>query len=467
MNNKRVAGLLILFIILGILAACAPAAAPTAAPPAEEPAAEQPAAEEPAAEEPAEAEQAAEEPAAEQAFAGQEMTMIYFDATYAVAAQAVIPEFEAMTGAKVTLVTAPYASLYEKEFTDLVTSGGAYDIMQVASQWDGQFAPYLASIDDYLAQGDVNIEDFIPGVTRVTGTWNDVRFGIPNACDAYGIIYRTDIFEQEGIEVDPANWTWDEYAALAQQLTKDDMFGTAIAGVKHQLDAYWTARYWSQGGHLISQDWQTALPERETAVKSLQMIIDLMPYMPAGVMSYDIPDENTAFVQGKVAMAELWPSLIRGTANDESQSTVVGKWGILPYPGHSPQLSSWSLAIPQTSEKKDLAWEWIKFYTSEEKQRAFLDEYGIGPTRQAIYEDAAVIEEHPDFPNMLISLNGVRPRFRIAQSQETFDFLDDRISDALTGVLTPEQAIEEVAKQWEEKIGAAVPETAYSDDYVE
>ena len=59
----------------------------------------------------------------------------------------------------------------------------------------------------------------------MTGVWNDVRFGIPNACDAYGIIYRTDIFEQEGIKVDPENWTWDEYAKIAEQLTKGDVYG--------------------------------------------------------------------------------------------------------------------------------------------------------------------------------------------------------------------------------------------------
>jgi multiple sugar transport system substrate-binding protein len=451
MTQKRIVWLLMVLVATSLIVACA---GPGAAPPA---------AEAPAATAPEEAAEPAGKP-----FEGQELTMIYFDATYARAAEADIAEFEDMTGATVTLAVAPYASLYEKEFTDLVTSGGAYDVMQVASQWDGQFAPYLASIDDYLAQDpDVDIAAFINGVARVTGIWNDVRFGIPNACDAYGIIYRTDIFEEQGIEVDPLNWTWDEYANLAEQLTTDEMFGTAIAGVKHQLDAYWTARYWSQGGHLMTQDWATALPQRDTAVQSLEMIIDLMDYMPAGVMSYDIPDENTAFVQGNVAMAELWPSLIRGTANDPDQSNVVGNWGILPYPGHSPQLSSWSLAIPGTSDNKDLAWEWIKFYTSEAKQRQYLEEFGIGPTRQAIYEDPTVIEEHPDFPNMLISLDGVRPRFRIAQSQETFDFLDDRISDALTGEMTPEEAIAAVAQQWEEKIGEAVPDTPYSGDYVE
>jgi ABC-type glycerol-3-phosphate transport system substrate-binding protein len=454
MKNRPLFLLLSVLMIFSMLASCTTQA--TQAPkPTEAPAAQ-------------EAPAAATTAPAEKPFAGQELNMIYFDATYARAAEKYIPEFEEMTGAKVNLVVAPYASLYEKEFTDLVTNGGAYDIMQVASQWDGQFAPYMASIDDRLKNDpDLKVEDFIPGVTQVTGTWNNVRFGIPNACDAYGIIYRTDIFDEKGIKVDPVNWTWEEYANLAKQLTTSDMFGTAIAGVKHQLDAYWTARYWSQGGHLMTQDWLTALPQRDIADKSLQMIIDLMPYMPSGVMSYDIPDENTAFVQGKLAMAELWPSLIRGTANDPAQSKVVGKWGILPYPGHSPQLSSWSLGIPATSKKQDLAWEWIKFYTAEAKQRAYLEEFGIGPTRTAIYQDPAVIEKNPDFPNMLISLNGVRPRFRIAQSQETFDYLDDRISDALTKVLTTKDAVDQTAKFWEEKISADPPSVPYTDDYIQ
>jgi multiple sugar transport system substrate-binding protein len=461
MNRRVIPWILFVSILCGVLSACVAPAAPAPAP-------AQPAAPAPAAT--AEV-KAAEQPTAAAAgakpYAGQTLNMIYFDATYADAAQASIAEFEAQTGAKVNLIRAPYANLYEKEFTDLVSGGGSYDLMQVASQWDGQFAPYLLPIDKYLAQDPAAaIDKFIPGVARVTGTWDNVRFGIPNACDAYGIIYRTDIFDKEGIKVDPVNWTWDQYAALAKQLTKDNMFGTAIAGEKDQLDAYWTARYWSQGGHLMSPDWKTALPQSVTSTKSLQMVMDLLPYMPPGVMSYAIPDENNAFVQGKTAMAELWPSLIRGTANDPAQSKVAGKWGILPYPGHSPQLSSWSLAIPKTTKVPDLAWEWIKFYTQDSKQRAFLDKFGIGPTRQAIYQDPAVIEKHPDFPNMLISLNGVRPRFRIAQSQETFDYLDDRISDTLTKVMTPQQATEAVTKQWEEKISADPPKTPYTDDYV-
>lgn len=405
----------------------------------------------------------------ELAFEGETLTLSYFDATYADGAVAIIPEFEAMTGATVELARSPYLTLYEEQFTELVTATGTFDVMQVASQWDGQFAPFLIDIQDFIDNDpDVNLDVYIPAVAAAAGEWNGKRFGIPNATDAYGIIYRTDIFEEEGIVVDDeflANWTWEAYADLAAQLTTDEVAGTSIAGVKHQLDAVWTARYWSQGGHLVSPDWETALPERDIAVESLNMIISLMDSMPAGVMSYDIPDQNNAFIQGRVVMGELWPSLIRATANDPDQSQVVGLWNLLPYPDASPQLSAWSLAIPETSNNQELAWEWIKFYTSEESQRQFLDEFGVGPTITSIYEDPAVIEAHPDFPTHLISLQGTLPRFRIAQSQETFDFLDERISDALTGVLTPEEAIAAVAEQWEDRISAAMPDSEYVDDY--
>jgi len=407
--------------------------------------------------------------AADKNFKGHKLSVIYMSGNYADAARLIAKEFEEMTGSSVTVIDAPYASLYEKEFTDLITSGGAYDVFEVASQWDGQFAAYLEPIDEKLKNDtELNIKDFIGGVSRVTGIWQGVRFGIPNACDAYGIIYRTDIFKAEGITEKDCS-TWDGYFEVAKKLTKDGMFGSAIAGVKHQLDAYWTARYWSMGGHLISKDWKTPLPQRDSAVKAWKMIIDLMEYMPKGVMAYDIPDENSMFLKGKIAMAELWPSLIRGTANDPAQSNVIGKWNVMPYPGATPQMSSWGLAISKKSKEKDLAYEWIKFYTNEANQRLFLKEFGIGPTRSVIYDDPEITKEHADFPNMLISLEGVRSRFRIAQSQETFDFLDERLSDALTGVLTPEQAIDEVVKQWTEKISNNPPKgvAEYTDDYVE
>ena len=63
---KKLSIILIVIMLVGILAACTPAAPPAEEPAAEEPAAEEPVAEEPAAEEPAAEEPAAEEPAAEE-----------------------------------------------------------------------------------------------------------------------------------------------------------------------------------------------------------------------------------------------------------------------------------------------------------------------------------------------------------------------------------------------------------------
>jgi ABC-type glycerol-3-phosphate transport system substrate-binding protein len=402
----------------------------------------------------------------EQKFKGQTLNLLYFAATYAVGAQMVIPEFQKMTGATVRLAQSPYLSLFTKELTSLVSGAGDFDVMQVAYQWDGQFSPYLEDLAPYLQRDkSVNMQDFIPAVAAVTGTWGGRRHGIPNACDAYGIIYRTDIFQKHGIKAN-AQWTWDEYLRLAKELTGGGMHGTSICGQadKEQADSFWTARYWSLGGHLLTRDWKP-LPQRQAAVKAVEMVKSALKYAPRGVLSYSISDENNAFVTGKVAMAELWPSLIRGTANNPKQSKVVGLWNLLPYPGHHPQLSAWSVAIPRSAKNKALAWEWLKFYTSTQKQLLFLNKVGVGPTRTALYTQPAVVKQHPDFPTHLISLKGARARFRFAASQQAFNFLDDQLMLAYGGSSSPSSVIGAVASEWQKVVTDHHPAGQYTDDY--
>ena len=45
------------------------------------------------------------------------------------------------------VVDFPYSTLHEKALLDL-TSGGtaAYDVIDVASQWDGEFSPFLTDL---------------------------------------------------------------------------------------------------------------------------------------------------------------------------------------------------------------------------------------------------------------------------------------------------------------------------------
>jgi multiple sugar transport system substrate-binding protein len=103
------------------------------------------------------------------------------------------------------VVAFPYQNLHDNAANDLVTQTGAYDVIDVAGQWDGEFAPYLVPLDEYVERDGISGDDFIPNVCILNGHWEGNRNGIPNANDAMGILHRTDLYEEAGVSV-PESW---------------------------------------------------------------------------------------------------------------------------------------------------------------------------------------------------------------------------------------------------------------------
>ena len=77
----------------------------------------------------------------DQKYAGEKLTVLYMSGVYADAANSIKDEFEAATGAEVEVIDMPYSELHEKILLDLTSQTGTYDVIDVASQWDGEFAP--------------------------------------------------------------------------------------------------------------------------------------------------------------------------------------------------------------------------------------------------------------------------------------------------------------------------------------
>jgi ABC-type glycerol-3-phosphate transport system substrate-binding protein len=136
--------------------------------------------------------------------------------TYDEAARLLAPEFQKATGATVEVVAFPYQNLHDNAANDLITQTGAYDVMDVAFQWDGEFAPYLTPLDDYVKQAGISADAFIPNIWKLSGNWQDKRNGIPNANDAMGILYRTDLYKAAEVTVPK---TWQAYNDNAKKLT--------------------------------------------------------------------------------------------------------------------------------------------------------------------------------------------------------------------------------------------------------
>ena len=96
----------------------------------------------------------------------------------------------------------------------------------------------------------------------------------------------------------------------------------------------------------------------------------LNKYGPKGTLNMSWPEAMAVFTQGKAVFYTDASSLFTN-ATDPAKSQVADKVGFAPFPagpeGTKPyNITSWALGIGANSEKKDAAWEFIKWAESKE-----------------------------------------------------------------------------------------------------
>ncbi len=390
-------------------------------------------------------------------FAGEKLTVLYMESgTYDAAARLIAPEFEAATGATVEVVAFPYQNLHDNAATDLVTQTGAYDVIDVAAQWDGEYAPFLSPLDDFVERDGILADAFIPNIWKLSGLWEGNRNGIPNANDAMGIIYRTDLYEAAGVT--PPK-TWAEYNTIAEALTKDGVFGASWVGLGEQLQGSWISRYWEQGKPLCDEAWRPAF-NNEEGVAAIELLRAALEFAPEGMPGWDIPAHKNAVLTGQVAQGELWPSFVRADARDPEKSQIIDKWALTPFPGPS-ELSMWNLAIPATSKYRDLAWEWIKMYTSPENQKRFALQFGIGSPQLATWSDPELTTLYPEYPQILAAIQAGKPIWRIPQFPAAWDVLQKQLEQTVYQGADPMETLNKIAEEWNKLLDQNPPTAPY------
>ena len=113
----------------------------------------------------------ADDASAEKPFEGQKLTVLYMSGVYADAANSMVDEFEEATGATVEVIDMPYSELHEKILLDLTSQAGTYDVIDVASQWDGEFAPYLTDLQENIDKDGFDMSEYIDNVLANSGEW--------------------------------------------------------------------------------------------------------------------------------------------------------------------------------------------------------------------------------------------------------------------------------------------------------
>ena len=320
--------------------------------------------------------------------------------------QGLSDRFTEQTGIDLEWVTLEENVLRQRVTTDIATGGGQYDVMTIGAYetpiWAAQ--GWLAPLDDL--GDDYNADDLIPAVREALSV-DGTQYASPFYAESAMILYRTDLFEQAGLEM-PEEPTWEFIGEAARAITDRDneIYGICLRGKAGWGEnmAFITALANSMGGRWFDMDWEPQFDSPEWN-EALTYYVDLMTDAgPPGASSNGFNENLALFQQGKCGMwmdATVAASFVSNP--DESQVADSVGYALFPTNGefenHGNWLWVWSLAVPASSQNVDEAKQFIEWATSEAYLEMVAEEEGwanVPPgTRTSLYENPAYTEAAP------------------------------------------------------------------------
>ena len=210
--KRKLVGLLVLFSVLALIAACVPVATPQTVTVVETVIVEK--------------EVEAEAMEEELPFEGVEVTVMTTTGPQIFEPmERRAPDFEKLTGAKINFVNFPFSDLYQKFITDAATGQNTFDVFVFAPQWMVDFIipGYLEDLTDRVAaDSDLEWDDVGIFFRDFSSTYQGRIYTIPLDGDFHMAYYRSDLLEEAGLA--PPE-TWDDYVNIAATLHGQDMNG--------------------------------------------------------------------------------------------------------------------------------------------------------------------------------------------------------------------------------------------------
>ncbi|WP_420111547.1 extracellular solute-binding protein, partial [Pseudactinotalea sp.] len=161
--------------------------------------------------------------------------------------------FEEETGATVEIEEVQWADAHDR-FVTAIAGGTTPDIAETGTTWTAEFADAgaLLPIDEYVDAEDGLRDDLVEGL-EVAGTYDEELYGMPWYAGVRSLVYRTDIFEELGLE---APKTWDDIitAGEAIKAAHPEMMAFPVPGDAEFQVYPWV---WGAGGEVATLDGDT------------------------------------------------------------------------------------------------------------------------------------------------------------------------------------------------------------------
>lgn len=312
-----------------------------------------------------------------------------------------------------------WSNFFAKILT-MVAAGTPPDVCVVATEGAQLFAERLAHpLDEFVRRDAADMQDYFSDVHPSlieAFMYQGSLFQLPMDFNAANVYYNTSALEKAGIGRPADNWTVEDFRDVARAMRKGNPGSF--------LPFFWTNRLWggvvpwlyindtsfltetkSPGGDwLWSQfypndptaagrsggyQWLEAAADSPAMVESFEYLNDLvaegLSSIPAQGGGNELVGRFSSGVVGMTPAGGFWVDGLNqgGMGENDFDVSFFPHWK-----SQRHQFGAAGYTIMQTSQRKDEAWEWIKFCSSKEAMRIAMPSPNTTPTRRSMVNEA-------------------------------------------------------------------------------
>ena len=353
-------------------------------------------------------------------FAGQEITIQVIDASVKVPLEEARAEFEAATGATLTIVADPIENAYSKLFEDAVNQTNAIDGSVIGMWWLGELVEggFVRAYDDFYEDTSgmfpaFNAEDEFTGL-QLLRMYDGQRYVIPYDGDGQCLYYRRDVLTDptwmEQFQAETGNelrvpQTWDAMVQIATFFNGKDFDGQGTPGhgvsMHLKVGGQGMFHYMSLSAPFVIGPENTNLywfnPENmdpliESAghVRAMQAYLDLAATGPEAQLGWALGEAWDYFLNGNAVFTFSWGDVLPLAI--EQEKPTRGKIGTAQLPGTMAYINplsgeeytttevnfvgnttggSWAPVVMNATESPEACYYFFAMLATEAKQRFY------------------------------------------------------------------------------------------------